>query len=219
MNLQELRTKILYLLNEDPSNPVYFTASDVNATINEALEIISEEAKDIRREAFLVLRPGTFLYTLHDLGPTAMTPLRMWDVSDERRLDVTTMTTLNGVRQDWFLTTSERPDVWFPVGHDCFGVYPAPVTGGTILRVQYAAWPLPLVYDEDTSEYREVDEDLVTLYGQYNGMVEQWEAERALDLFIDFASGWKDQAAKNETRKLKNSHFNRGSNGERDTSI
>lgn len=213
MNRAELRTRILLLLNEDTSSPSYFTTTQIDDFIQEAMETIVEEVTDLRKEAFIVLEPGRWLYSIHHVAPDVMTPFRVWSDAEEERLDVLTMEQLDAHREEWMLATSERPDWWYPVSHDLFGVWPAPTQGGTVLRVDYLAWPEALTADTSSPILRETEQDLILLYGQYEGLIRQWEIARAVDLFSQFTTGFRDQRYKNETRRFSRMYFNRESDG------
>ena len=209
MNREELRTRILFLLNEDADDPAFFTTTQANTVIQEAMEIIAEEITDLKREAFVPLRKGKWLYTTREIAEDCMTPFRVWSQNDEERLDVITMQQLDDHRERWMEVTTERPDWWFPVSFDCFGVWPTPSNGGNILRINYLAWPETLLDDSDEPEFREAEQDLIVLYGMYDGLIRQWEPERALDIFSTFAQSFKDQQFKTATRKFQHMFFNR----------
>lgn len=213
MNRGELRDRIHFSLNEDLTDPIFFTVAQVNEVIQEAMEIITEEITDLRKEAFITMEPGRFLYTLGEVAPDVMTIFRVWSENDEDKLDVVTMRELDNSRERWMEVTSDRPDWWFPVSHDCFGIYPGPSAGGGILRVDYIAWPETLEDDFDSPILRETDQDLVIMYGQYDGLIRQWETDRGFDIFSTFSAAFRDQKFKNEVRRFQHMITNRGSEG------
>ena len=141
MTREELRTRILYLLNEDPVDPVFFSEAQVNSMIQEAMEIIAEEVTDLRKSAFINIEPGRYLYTIYEIAPDVMTPFRIWSETRQERLDVITLRQLDNARERALQVTSDSPDWWYPVSHDTFGIWPGPVQSGSILRVDYLAWP------------------------------------------------------------------------------
>jgi hypothetical protein len=213
MTREEIRKRILFLLNEDVDTPVFFTEAQANTVISEAFEIIAEEVTDLRKEAFITIRPGRYLYTLADIGPDVMTPFRVWSETDERRLDVITMTQLDDFRERWLEVTSDRPEWWYPFSHDTFGIFPSPTLGGGILRVDYLAWPTALVDDNDRPVFKENEQDLAILYGLYDGLIRQWEHERAVDVFVQFINSFRDSKFKNATRRFQHQFFHGDSAG------
>ena len=211
MNRGELRKRIAYLLNEDPDDMVFFTSTQVNNVIQEAMEVIAEEVMDLKKQAFVVIEPGRMWYTLSEIAPDCMTPLRVWSEADETRLDVITMKELDDHRERWMEVFTDRPDWWYPISFDAFGIWPGPTSGGGVLRIDYVAWPETLLDDNDEPIFREPEQDLVVLYGMYDGLIRQWEPERALDIFVQFVSAWRDQDFKNATRRFHRHFFDRGS--------
>lgn len=215
MTREEIRKRILYLLNEDVDNPVFFTEAQANTVIQEAMEVLAEEVTELRREGFIVVEPGRFIYMLPELSDVAMTPLRIWSDSDQERLDPITMKELDDFQERWMESTGDKPEWWYPVSHDAFGLWPIPVNGGQVLRVEYLAWPETLGQDTDRPNFKEELQDLLVLYGQYDGLVRQWEPERALDIFFSFAASFRDGRFKSATHKFQQQFFNRDSVGSR----
>ena len=209
MNREQLRQRILFLLNEDITDPVFITTTQVNAMIQEALEIITEEVSDLKKTAFFGLEQGRFLYTLGEIAPDVMAVERIWSHADETRLKAITMRELDNAREQWMEVKSSRPDWWFPVSHDAWGIHPGPNAGGDLLRIDYIAWAEELQNDTDTPILNESEEDLVVLYGQYDGLIRQWEVERGIDIFTIFVQSFRDQTFKRETRRFQHVQFNR----------
>lgn len=203
MNRSELRDRILYRLNEDTSSPTFFTTAQANAVIQEALEIIAEEVEDLREETFISLEPGRAFFTTYEISDRCMTPIRLWSETDEKRLRHITIRQLDHERERWLDVSSDKPDWWYPISHDCFGVWPpTESTGGTLLRVTYLAWPETLLDDTSEPRFRDAVQDLVVMYGMYDGLVRQWDVERALDIFQEFAGSLRDKDFKNTTRRF-----------------
>ena len=210
MNRQELRERILYRLNEDISSPTFYTEAIANNAIQEAMEIMSEEIASLRQQAFIVTRPGVRWYTTYEISDVCMTPMRIWSHGTGQRLAPITMGQLEAHYVEWQQVTADRPQWWYPISHDSFGVWPGPMEGGTVLRVDYLAWPETLAEDSDEPIFTEVEQDLIILYGEYDGLVRQWEFERAMDIFTRFVENYLDSKYRGEVKRFQHMMMNRG---------
>jgi len=192
MTREELRARILDGLDEDPDDPVFWSAAQVNASLEEAREVLAEEAGSTVRTAFVVLEPGQHTYRLSAIAPDVMAPFRLWLVAPERRLHVVSMADLDRHALQW-RDTEREPMAWFPIAWDTFGVYPR---GSGLLRVDYLAWPRELLDDGDRPEGPASDAEAIVLYGRYDGELKRWHAQAAADTFAQFRALWGDQTAR-----------------------
>ena len=186
MNRQELRDRILRGLNEDASSPSFWSAAEVNSLIDEGAEVLAEEANSIKRTAFVPFREGATYYYTQSIAPDIMAPTRVWHHTLERRLIPATVMDLDAHNEVW-ATVNGDPWWWFPVAWNLFGVYPAPAAASGIMRVDYLAWPPALLDDEDEPEIPESDQEQLILYGIYDGLLKQWDLDRAIRIFALFA--------------------------------
>ncbi len=203
MTREELRTRILTHLFDDPLNPVFWTTAEIDAFITEAQEISAEEVRAVRRTVFLPKRDGTQIYDLRTVADDCMAPYRVWDHSANQRLTPVTMKQLDADRYRWLSTTGSQPFYWWPVSYGRFGIHPATATGGGLLRVDYLSWSTPLLDDGDSPEGSESNHDAFVVYGEYLGLVQQYEVARATERFIQFTKDWRDDRARNEVKRLQ----------------
>lgn len=201
MNRQEIRDRILHGLNEDTSSPSFLSTTQVDSTIDEACQILSEEASAIKRSLTVPKRPGARFYNTRGLADNMMIPYRIWDMDTERKLDAKTMLELDEHDRRWVDTTGD-PWVWFPYSWDVFGIYPYPATAGGVLKIDYLAWPLALQDDSDEPEFSESDHDGIVLYGVYDGLLKMWDAQRAIAIFAKFVEKWGDSKARHAARAM-----------------
>lgn len=180
LNRLEIKQRILDGINDDSSNPVFFTDAQLNDLIDEASEFVIAETRSMRRSSFLTLQAGVTFYTLRGVAPDIMLPYRIWNNANSSKLIVTSMEELDRFQQRWIDTTA-TPEMWFPVSWDIIGVYPHPTTSGSTLRIDYFAWPDAL--DSDTSVPENTAHDAIVLYGVYLGLLKQWDSEKALVAF------------------------------------
>lgn len=209
MNLQTIRENILSLLNDSLESAVFFTEAQINDTINEALEVIAEEVTDIRKQIVTTTKAGKAFYTTYELSSDMMTPIRIWADPRKEPLEVITMQQLAEARERFLQVKSDSPTWWYPLSFDAFGLWPSPTQGGGILRIDYLAWPAELARDTDSPEFKETEQDLAVIYGVFDGLMRQWEVERAIDQFQQFSGLTRDQAFKNETRRIHRMFSNR----------
>ena len=199
----EIRARILHGLNEsDVSTPVFWDEDELNAIIDEAAEVICEEADAIKRTAFVPLQAMQQYYSLRAIAPDVMSPYRIWHQDQETRLQAVSMITLDSRHETW-QTVSGDPVAWFPVSWETFGLWPCPAAGTGVIRVDYLAWPRPLLDDEDESELPEPDHDALVVYGIYDGLAKRWDAKRAMEAWQIFMRQWGDDRARSGVRRIQ----------------
>lgn len=200
MTRQQIRDRILTALNESTTAPVFFSTAQIDSVIDEASEVLAEEAKAIRRSAFVGRQAGATYYSLRGIAPDVMAVTRVWMPDLNRRLTAVGIHELDVQNETW-PTVSGDPEFWFSVSWDAIGVYPYPASGGGVLRVDYLAWPRALVDDTDEPEFRESDHEALIFYGVYDGLMKRWDPVRALELFNRFIDAWQLGRARSGARE------------------
>jgi len=185
MTKSEVRTRILESLNDSASSPVFWSTSEIDDVIQEGQELLAEELAIIKRSALVPLREGATYYYTQGIASDIMVPYRLFLTDLDRRLDVLTMRQLDERHETW-ITISGDPWHWFPVSWDIFGIFPHPAAAGGVLRVDYIAWPPAPQDDGEELEFSEPEQDALVLYGVYDGLLKQWDIERALKTFALF---------------------------------
>jgi hypothetical protein len=204
-----LRKKVLYLLNENITTPTLMTESQANDVLQEAMELIAEEIRALRQQAILITQPGRFWYTTYEISDCCMSPIRIFSYANEQRLIPLVMQEVDDHYANWMSVQAETPQWWYPISFDTFGIWPGPSVGGTPLRIDYLAWPEVLHDDNDEPILREIEQDLMILYGQYDGLIRQWDVERAFDIFNKFANAYRDQRFRKEVMRFNRHVFDR----------
>lgn len=195
MTRGEIRARILTALNEDPDTPIFWTAAEVNAIIDEGAEVMCEEAGAVKRTHFLPLLPGATYYSLQAISPRAQSPWRLWLHHENRRLEPVSMADLDQRIIVWNTVTGD-PWHWFPVSWDVFGLFPHPSAGGGILRVDTLEWPRALQDDDDEPELIAGDADALVTYGLADGSAKRWDPQMmvmAWTLFMQRMTGAVDR--------------------------
>lgn len=180
MTREEIKTRILQAIGDNIDDSVFFTEAQINALVDESVEMLCEETGAVKRSALVPLRPGMrFIYT-PSIAPDIMAPTRIWDHGSGRRLTALSMDELDNLQERWAQTTGGPPQVWFPVSWDVIGIYPSASSAGGVMRVDYQAWPRALMDDEDRPELPEATHDAVVLFGQYMGILKKWDSQNAM---------------------------------------
>lgn len=201
MTREEIRNRILYQLDESTSAPAFYTAAEIDTLIDEAQEVLAEEAHGLVRTSFLPKSDGLQLVSLQALGDDVMAPLRIWD-DNHRRLEYCGMQELDADRWRWWEVTSDFPWLWYPVAWNVLGIYPAIAAGTGTLRVDYLAWPTALADDSQEPDMPEPEHDQLVLYGVYMGLLKRWDIVRALDVFQKFVGRWPDSMFRDDVARL-----------------
>lgn len=185
MTRSDIRTRILNGLNESATSPVFWSTTQADQLIAEGSELLAEELQAIKRTAMVALRPGSTYYAVRGIADDLMVPYRVWSAGLNRRLTATTPSQLDDYHERWQTVTGE-PEYWFPMGWDWFGIFPHAAAGGGTFRVDYLAWPRPLLDDSDEPEFLGADHDTLVLYGVYSGLLKRWDIQDAQYVFALF---------------------------------
>ena len=206
MKRSDLRLRIADACED--TSMVFFEEAEINASIDEAMEVIAERTKCVRRTAFVSIREGANFYFLHSIASDIMYPYRLWNEHRNQRLEPTSMPELDGFNRTW-LDTSGDPDRWFPVSWDYFGIYPHAATAGGVIRIDYIAWPRELLDDDDEIELPESASDAVFGYSTYEGQCREWNDAGAAAWWQIFNQQLGETNAKTGIRRTQESDLRR----------
>lgn len=188
MNQSDIRTRILDGLNDSNTAPRFWTLTQINDIIDEAAEVLAEEAGAIRRSAIFSLKPGKQYYYIQEIAQDMMVPYRFWMTNLNRRLVAISMSDLDQTNQRWVDVFGTYPEYWFPVSWNLFGIYPRVATLSEAIRCDYIAWPKALMDDDDEPEFNGTDQDMLVQYGIYDGLLKRWDSEQATAMLPKLAS-------------------------------
>ena len=209
----ELRRRIYRRIDDDPDSPTSITAADVNALIDEAIEVLSEEVRYLSKTAYVPLFSGAQFYNTLAIDPLCLSPVRVWAMDRERPLDYTTIGELNRTQNNWLDDTYERPHHWFSLDHQSFGIYPRVTTSsGEVLRIDYYAWAEPVANDQVILPYSDESLDAVINYVVYSVYMRRWDMYRAVDAYNDFVRLFLDSSVVKEVRRFNQGMMARANN-------
>lgn len=184
MRYSDIRTRIQNSLADEQA--VFLDATTTDLLILEGLETIAEATAAVRRTVFVPRLPGQIYFFANAIAPDLMYPTRLWNYANQRPLIATSLNELDDFLERWERTTGIA-EFWFPVGWDFFGVWPGASAGGSILRVDYVAWPRRNITADGKPELPEATQEALVYYGRYAGLLRQRDVEGALamwDLFL-----------------------------------
>lgn len=187
MTRGEIRRRILEALNDDAASPSFWATSEINDLIEEAQEVLAEEASAIKRTALVPFRSGATYYYTQSVAKDILAIYRVWHATQSWRLAPCTIKDLDARHETW-ITVQGDPRYWFPAAYNLFGIWPSAAAGSGVMRVDYIAWPREMLDDDDSPEFRESDHDMLVLYGVYFGLLKQWDLPRAMNIFAEFVS-------------------------------
>ena len=176
----ELKSRILDGIND--AGPTIFTGAQLEALIDEAADFVVAETRSVKRTCFVPFRAGATFYSTLSCADDMMFPYRLWSQANDTRLVVTSMSELDGFMERW-QDSHRTPEMWFPVAWDMFGIWPSPAEAGGVLRIDYLAWPRSQLDDNDESELPLATHDALVLYGQYLGLLKEWDSATAQAAF------------------------------------
>lgn len=208
MTRQELQTRILTALNDSPTQPVYWTAAEVQGWLTEGLEVLCEQALLIRRTFVIPRRPGVSVYQLPGIGANILAPTRVWLPATRRRLQAVTLAELDMIYSLWMLSPGESL-YWAPLSLDQFVIWPAPGEASGWMEVSCVCWPEPLQDDDDMPELRSNQCEALVTYGQAMGALKQNMPQQLLLAMQTFAQQGGDVRAQASLNQVQERSFQR----------
>lgn len=185
MTRLDMQTRILEKLNESTTNPQFWSTAQIDDVIQEAQEVLAEESRIVKRTVTITARPGTSYYQLRGIADDCMTPYRLTLPDLRLRLRAVTASQMDAYHLLWETVTG-TPRWWVPIDWQTFALFPHPIQGGPVIRIDYFAWPHALQDDGDIPEYSVSDADALVIYGVYMGLLKRWDVDRASILFEKF---------------------------------
>ncbi|RPJ54954.1 MAG: hypothetical protein EHM23_27670 [Acidobacteria bacterium] len=186
MTFAELKTEVFRVLKENSTTPVYWSAQDVEDSLNEGLETISEASEFYETNTTVSLQANQTYYDLKDLaGDGFLRVTRVWNTQTSRWLAPTDVRKLDGAYRQWEKNTGE-PQKWFVRGLWHLGVWPkADATSGTV-KVYHRSLPAALSATTDTPAFqREFHQGLVR-YAAYDLLAQDGETRKALTQYEQY---------------------------------
>ena len=185
MTRLELEQRTLRALNDDPVAPVYSSRTEIQDALQEAQEVLTEEAPLIKRTFTLPRRPGHLVYQLPGVGDQILAPYRVWLPDLKQRLEAKTLTFFDQTYERW-LTVTGPPAYWAPLSWDQFLIWPGTGAGEGWLEVNCYCWPTAMVDDGDEPEFPPATHPALVPYATGVGKLKEWDAPGVVERWQAF---------------------------------
>jgi hypothetical protein len=141
-------------------------------------------------------------YRINEIADDIMSPTALYLQDRSEPLIPTSVGELSQGEDPWLSRERDRPDSWFPVDHETFGIYPRPGDIAEVIRVDYYAWPQQVTDDVAIIDLDDYTVDAVIQYVIYLGLMKRYDVQRAIDIFAQFASLFREGALKDQSNRL-----------------
>ena len=173
--------------DDDPVNPVSFTAHEATGVLNEAQELASLLTLCFETTADFTLTPGATFYALRAQLPDFLAPLRI--MGPAGRIRPATLADLDAENTDWQASPG-TPRRYCSIGFGFLVVTPQP-TETTILRITYARAPLLLANDDSFPEMLEEYHQDLGDFGSYR--IKLKEGAQSLSRAMEYLNRYLDR--------------------------
>ena len=186
MTLSELKTEVFRRLDESQASPVYFSDLDVETSLNEGYETISEASEWYEDSAAINLLDETYYNLKALIGERFLRVTRVWNPQINVWLVPTSPRELDTRGFARWEKVTGQPRMWFVRGLWHLGLYPkVPVAGGTV-KVYYKALPNPLTGDNDVPGFEEEYHLGLVDYAIYDLLAQTGETQKALGYYDSY---------------------------------
>jgi hypothetical protein len=175
MNFGEIKTEIYTRVEDSESAPVYYAESQVNTSVNNCYEEMSEWAGWYESQAPLSLAANTIYYDMWNAatftGGTFLWAKRVFNSQTRRFINPGHYRDLDLNNFEWERAIGE-PDIWFMRGTSWFGTFPHKTSASGTLVMDFVGMPPPLVLDADIPGFPQefhnglIEGSLADLYAQ-----------------------------------------------------
>ena len=179
LTLAALRSEVRRQLDDDTA--AFVTDADIDDSLNEGYEEMSEATLWYERQFMLPLLSRRTYYNVRELAPDE--PLgvsRCWNTVTQKWLDPDSVRALDGRIRQWELNAGE-PRSYFMRGHWWLGVWPKPASDDiSRVRVYYTAIPPPMTLDTDVPGFPPEFHWALVDYALYDTLIQDREPGTAL---------------------------------------
>jgi hypothetical protein len=185
MTRLELQQRTLRALHDSPTAPTYWAATEIQAYLQEALEVLAEDVAFVKRTFTIPRRPGVVVYQTAGISPTIIAPYRVWLPDYQRRLDSRTLVELDGRYERW-LENVGIPECWVSLSWDQFLIWLHPTTQDGTLELNCYCWPDSMDADSDVPELPPTSHEALALYAEGLGRLKQWQGQETVERWDAF---------------------------------
>jgi hypothetical protein len=186
MTFQEMIDDVTRRMEETVGSPIHFTLAEIQSSINDGIEELSDATEFYERTFTLTCRPYATYYDLRTLVPSDPTILRVvsiWNPTRNQWLDPMTTQDLDyRTSRQWELVNGD-PRMWFMRGMWWLGIFPTSTADpGPALGVQYRALH-PRMTDptEVPQQLPEDQHSCLVDYAMYDLLSKDAETQKAIN--------------------------------------
>jgi hypothetical protein len=196
-----MRTRVSQRLNEG-GTPVFYTAAEINAALNEANRFFVLLTLGLETTAPWAVAAATTFTHMLTVFSDWIAPLRI-ATSAGAKVRPATLADLASLDANW-ISSPGSPQRYVALGADFLGLYQQPAAAGTTLKVTYARAPVALVLDTDVPEIPAEYHPRLVEYGIYRCRQGEGgqEFEKSLKYFDGFLDGAKHYGAYVRSRNI-----------------
>ncbi len=210
MNRREIREEVFTRLNVELSSPVYWTADDVNESINDGYEEISDASEWYERNAVIPLLSNRTYYDLRStLNDGFLSPRRCFNNQTNRWLSAVHLRELDmHTYRRWEILTVTEPEKMFMRGLWWFGVFPKKGADAGTLKFYYSAIPPALLQDTDSPGFQNESHYGLVEYALFDLLIQDGEVAKAMTHFKQYQE-YEAALALDINRRIQGDKVNR----------
>lgn len=188
MTFAELQTEVFRRLDEDSSDPTFWSLADVKEALNDGYEEISDASEWYETDSPIDLVASQVYYDLTSVlgSNTILSPKGIFNTTTEQWLDFTTDRDMDAEMLQWEIVDGE-PQKCLLRGLWWLGLFPRPDSATPrAVRVYYSALPAPLVDGGDLPGFPEEFQYGLVHFAVGDLLAAERSTEKALGHFAEY---------------------------------
>lgn len=181
MNLGELKSETFRRLNESSTAPVFWTAADVTASLNEGYLDFCERTKLVSREADVECVRGVPYVDMRAWRYPFLGLRRVFSRTINKPLPFANVAHVDTLENRWEMSSGNVQRV-FMRGAYTLGFWPVPQVG-EVFRVTWTSMPDAMAYDYEQPEIPSEFHEALLFYAIYDLRAQEPETALALEAY------------------------------------
>lgn len=188
--MNQIETKVLELIGEDPDSPDVFLNTEagmapIRDSINDAVEEIAMLTGGRQEKYLLPLRTQQMFYRFSLNSGHIGWVTDAWHVTQRYRLEQTDVIKLSAYDRRWMVTNAE-PRTYFQIGDDVVGFWPKPSGDTTLVELNIVVIPERYTFDNDRVVIRREFESAITHYAVAEYWASRGDAREATEHYQQY---------------------------------